>query len=297
MKKILEFLTQSISPWVAENIVLAIFIFTLAISTGFYFFQTKQLTVTIEQLESTLMLVTNTLVQTTDQNNQLGDILQNERARNNALENQVTGIASTVETLDKLSKTDKELLQKYSKVYFLNENYVPINLSNIDSQYTYPANKTIQIHTGVLTHLDDMIEAAKANGSGLKIVSGYRSFGTQAALKSSYKVTYGKGANAFSADQGYSEHQLGTAIDFTTESLGADFSSFAVTDQYKWLLQNAYKYGFILSYPTTNTYYQFEPWHWRFVGVQLATKLHDDGKAFYDIDQRVIDEYLVSIFD
>ncbi|MEK7495870.1 MAG: D-alanyl-D-alanine carboxypeptidase family protein, partial [Patescibacteria group bacterium] len=64
-----------------------------------------------------------------------------------------------------------------------------------------------------------------------------------------------------------------------------------------WLTENAYKYGFILSYPKQNTYYRFEPWHWRFVGVALATKLHDGNKYFYDLSQREIDQYLVSIFD
>ena len=110
-------------------------------------------------------------------------------------------------------------------------------------------------------------------------------------------MSYGSGANSFSADQGYSEHQLGTAIDFTTLELGSDFSSFEKTDAYKWLLDNAYEYGFILSYPKDNTYYQFEPWHWRFVGKSLANTLHQENKNFYDVDQRTIDSYLISIFD
>ncbi|PJC82708.1 hypothetical protein CO006_02150, partial [Candidatus Roizmanbacteria bacterium CG_4_8_14_3_um_filter_35_14] len=61
--------------------------------------------------------------------------------------------------------------------------------------------------------------------------------------------------------------------------------------------ENAYKYGFILSYPKQNTYYQFEPWHWRFVGMTLATKLHDTNQYFYNLAQREIDLYLISIFD
>jgi D-alanyl-D-alanine carboxypeptidase len=110
-------------------------------------------------------------------------------------------------------------------------------------------------------------------------------------------MTYGTGANKFSADQGYSEHQLGTAVDFTTEELGADFSDFEDTDAYQWLLANAHRYGFILSYPKGNKYYIFEPWHWRFVGIRLAEELHATGKYFYDMDQRFIDNYLISIFD
>jgi zinc D-Ala-D-Ala carboxypeptidase len=60
---------------------------------------------------------------------------------------------------------------------------------------------------------------------------------------------------------------------------------------------NAYKYGFTLSYPESNTYYTFEPWHWRFVGEDLARDLRSDKAYFYDWDQRKIDGYLVNIFD
>jgi D-alanyl-D-alanine carboxypeptidase len=135
----------------------------------------------------------------------------------------------------------------------------------------------------------------------LKIISAYRSFGEQATLKAEYKVTYGSGANAFSADQGYSEHQLGTAIDLTTDKDGNAFSNakggFDSTNGYTWMNDNAYKYGFVLSYPKGNAYYQYEPWHWRFVGVALATRLHDNGQHFYDLDQREIDGYLALMFN
>ena len=142
-----------------------------------------------------------------------------------------------------------------------------------------------------------MLESASSSGVAIEIISAYRSFGSQSSLKLSYKITYGSGANKFSADQGYSEHQLGTAMDFTTPDTGESFLKFEKTTAYKWLTENAYKFGFILSYPKQNTYYQFEPWHWRFVGVALATNLHDNNKYFYNLDQREIDLYLISIFD
>ena len=110
-------------------------------------------------------------------------------------------------------------------------------------------------------------------------------------------VTYGSGANQFSADQGFSEHQLGTTIDFTTPELGANFDNFKSSSAYDWLLSNAYKYGFVISYPEGNNYYQFEPWHWRFVGKGLAKRLYEDGEYFYDLDQRTIDSYLINIFN
>ncbi len=232
-----------------------------------------------------------------DKNITLAQTLKAEQQKNGAFEYQIGQIASTVGTLDKLSKTDKELLQKYSKVYFLNENYVPESLTDIPSKYLYDKSKETKIHTKVLPYLEDLMAEAQRNGINLQIISAYRSFGEQSTLKSTYIVTYGSGANAFSADQGYSEHQLGTAVDFTTSELGAGFSDFKNTDGYKWLLQNAYLYGFILSYPEGNSYYQFEPWHWRFVGKSLANMLHQENKNFYDEDQRTIDSYLINIFD
>jgi len=131
----------------------------------------------------------------------------------------------------------------------------------------------------------------------LKIVSAYRSFYDQLVTKISYKTLYGSGANQFSADQGYSEHQLGTTIDFTTAKLDGLSLQFENQDAYAWLRGNAYKFGFVLSYPKNNSYYQYEPWHWRFVGIALATKLHDENKNFYDLTQREIDQYLISLFD
>jgi D-alanyl-D-alanine carboxypeptidase len=223
--------------------------------------------------------------------------LNNERALVDSIEAQVNSISGTVGTLKKLNETDHELLAKYSKVYFLNENYFPKNLMPILSQYVYAPENQKLILGEVWPFLQKMMDDAQSAGIDLKIISAYRSFAEQAGLKSAYTVTYGSGANKFSADQGYSEHQLGTTIDFTTAKLSANFSSFEKTDGYRWLTENAYKYGFILSYPKGNSYYIYEPWHWRFVGKALALDLHNQNKHFYDLTQREIDQYLVSLFD
>lgn len=217
----------------------------------------------------------------------------------NSFGGQIEGLSSTVGVLDKLAKTDKELLQKYSKVYFLNEHYVPEALSEIDENLAFnQSGGNLLIHDKVAPFLKKLMLEALEDGVNPLVVSAFRSFDTQASLKNEYRVTYGAGtANQFSADQGYSEHQLGTSVDFTTKELGVSFTKFGSTEAFKWLEENAYKYGFILSYPAGNNYYRYEPWHWRFVGVDLATKLKEDGKYFYDWEQREIDKYLVKIFD
>lgn len=223
--------------------------------------------------------------------------LMAERARNDEFSEQIGDITSTVEDLEKLKKIDPELLRKYSKVYFLSENYIPSGLRTVDKRYVYQPAEEEQVHTKVWPYLKNMLEEAEDDKVTLQIVSAYRSFFDQYTLKTNYKVTYGQGANQFSADQGYSEHQLGAAIDLTTPTAAPTTLVFEKTEAYTWLVKNGYKYGFVLSYPPNNTYYQYEPWHWRFVGVKLATKLHHDDKYFYDLDQREINEYLINLFD
>ncbi|MES2315077.1 MAG: D-alanyl-D-alanine carboxypeptidase family protein [Patescibacteria group bacterium] len=227
------------------------------------------------------------------------DNVGNIQSQLGGFQKQVGGLSGTLTNLQKLAQTDPELLKKYSKVYFLNDNYVPARLSEIPKTYEYNENKQLLIHTDVLPHLESMINDASSTGVMLYAFSAYRSFAEQRALKGEYTVTYGAGtANSFSADQGYSEHQLGTAVDMITPGLGGVLEdTFDGTKAYQWMIQNAYRYGFILSYPKNNGYYVYEPWHWRFVGVKLATYLHDNNLNFYDLEQRTIDNYLVNIWD
>lgn len=220
-----------------------------------------------------------------------------EKGKIGGLSEQISSITNVVGELTKLSETDKELLQKYSKVYFLNEHYVPKELLPISTTYTYSREREYYIHANVFPFLHTMLDDARDDGVMLGIISAYRSFDEQEDVKVGYTVTYGEGANTFSADQGYSEHQLGTAIDFMDTQSGKMFAGFEKTNAYAWLQAHAYRYGFIESYPKGNTYYIYEPWHWRFVGVVLALRLHNNGEYFYDVDQRLINDYLSTIFD
>ncbi len=246
---------------------------------------------------STIAALSQQLLDLGVERDELATSYTDEQDRNEDFEKQIKKISKTVGVLDKLSKTDEELLQKYSKVYFLNEHYVPESLKNIEPAYVYDESRTFQLHSKVIPNFNKMTAAAKDAGIDLWVVSAYRSFQTQAQLKGAYLVSYGSGANAFSADQGFSEHQLGTTVDFTTKGLGGGLNGFESTPAYTWLKDNAHKYGFTLSYSEGNAYYVFEPWHWRFVGEDLADDLHSANATFYDWDQRKIDGYLVKIFD
>lgn len=233
-----------------------------------------------------------------EEHERIQDLLRLASEENAAFGRRVEELARSVNYLDKLSKTDRELLQKYSSVYFLSENFTPDPLVPINTEMLARTQGSAMIHGDIFPFLERMMRIAKSDGASLLILSAYRSFGEQSAVKSNYKVSYGAGANKFSADQGYSEHQLGSTIDFVTpENPTSLTKTFSTTPQYEWLRKNAYKYGFVLSYPEGNTFFQFEPWHWRFVGVDLATRLHFDNKYFYDLDQREINAYLPRIFD
>lgn len=276
-------------------IVLLVFI---AFETYRYESQNIILKSKISELETSLQSSKSSAANLKIEKEGLEQRLRDEEEENSSLLNQNRKISKKVDTLTKLTETDPELLVKYSKVYFLNENYVPKSLATIDSKYLFSKDKPLEILRDVDPFLKDLLNDAEDDGVVIFIASAYRSFGEQATLKSAYRVTYGAGtANQFSAEQGYSEHQLGTALDFISPVNGILSVSFDVTPEYKWLEKNAYRYGFILSYPQNNAYYQYEPWHWRFVGTSLARKLHRENKYFYDLDQREIDPYLVKIFD
>lgn len=227
----------------------------------------------------------------------LNEELAVEFDRNAEFAKQIQQLSGTVNDLSKLAKTDRELLQKYSRVFFLSENYIPARLTQIRDEYVLEGRKDQYFHTDAIRWLERMIRDAARDGITLRVLSAYRSFDEQHELKGQFTRQYGTGANTFSADQGYSEHQLGTAVDIVDPDTNGTFQSFAETDTYAWLLDNAHRYGFILSYPEGNQFYIFEPWHWRFVGRELATDLYDEGAFFYDWDQRRIDEYLLSLFD
>ncbi len=242
--------------------------------------------------------LSDTIASLKDTDAYLSDTLLSEKEKGDLVAEQIGAVSTSIGDLEKLSHTDPELLKKYSKVYFLNEHYVPLSLAKIDPKYVYDPARVLEIHASVWPHMQAMLEAAATDGVAIKFDSAYRSFGTQAVLKSTYRFTYGAGtANSFSAEQGYSEHQLGTAVDFTAPSIHGALAGFQKTPEYAWLVANAYRYGFVLSYPPNNAYYTYEPWHWRYVGIDLATALHAKNQYFYDMDQREINTYLGDIFD
>lgn len=121
-----------------------------------------------------------------------------------------------------------------------------------------------------------MSAAAKEDGLNIYISSGFRSYSRQKTIYSNYVKRDGAAvADTYSARAGHSEHQSGLAFDVNIIS-----DAFIGTPEAIWLHDNCYKYGFILRYPqgkTDETGYKYEPWHFRYVGTELAAKLYNDG--------------------
>lgn len=117
-----------------------------------------------------------------------------------------------------------------------------------------------------------MQAAATAAGAGLTMGSGFRTYATQKSLYDGYVAKDGQqAADRYSARPGHSEHQTGLVMDFTPID-----DVFKNSAQYKWLMDNAHKYGFVLRYPADKeaiTGYMSEPWHWRYIGVTVATDM------------------------
>ena len=134
----------------------------------------------------------------------------------------------------------------------------------------------------VIADLSDMAAAARKAGAGLRVASPYRSYKSQSSIYRREVRHYGlKVARRSSARPGHSEHQLGTTIDFGAASNSAGVgTSFARTAAGKWMKANAWKYGFVMSYPkgkTSKTCYYYEPWHFRYLGRDLAAQVHASG--------------------
>ncbi|GGI42316.1 M15 family metallopeptidase [Mammaliicoccus stepanovicii] len=128
-------------------------------------------------------------------------------------------------------------------------------------------------------HLNQLIQDANKEGLDIVFRSGYRSYEEQAQLYKDYVARDGvEEADKYSAKPGKSEHQTGLTFDVGSNTATYDFKkSFGDTKEGKWIEQNAYKYGFIIRYlkgKENITGYQYEPWHLRYVGKDLAKKIH-----------------------
>ena len=177
--------------------------------------------------------------------------------------------------------TKKDYLMLVNKYYHLDEDYIPSDLVAINNKYYYGEGH--KIRSEVYEAFIDMWNQANNDGIYLIINSSYRTYQEQQSVYDSYKDTYGTTyADSIAARPGYSEHQTGLSLDiFSKEHTST--SNFKNSPAHIWLTQNAYKYGFIQRYNEKNediTGFAEESWHWRYVGVEVATYLNEHDITF-----------------
>jgi D-alanyl-D-alanine carboxypeptidase len=157
--------------------------------------------------------------------------------------------------------------------------YAASDLVNVPVAHVYAPKLRKEASDAVVKMFADYTDET---GLRMQSQSAYRSYASQKSVYAGWVSSLGKkGADLTSARPGYSEHQTGLAIDISAKpSVCALDQCFADTPQGKWLAANAWKYGFILRYPdgqTDVTGYEFEPWHYRYIGVELAAAYHSSG--------------------
>lgn len=171
-----------------------------------------------------------------------------------------------------------------NKYLYLDENYVPEQLESISTQYSRSGMKLVH---SAKDAFENMAKAALDDGMKIIAMSSYRGYDYQVNLYNRYVTSDGvEAADTYSARPGFSEHQTGLCVDIYDGVV--DYTNFEQSKSFHWMQENAHKYGFILRYPKDMehiTGYQYESWHYRYVGKKIATYIYKNNITF--------DEYYV----
>ena len=165
-------------------------------------------------------------------------------------------------------------------IYKVTRNYYPGGLTSVSNANIGGSGK---VRKTVIADLRAMAKAARQAGAPIKVKSAFRSYSQQATLYRREVQRYGlKRGRESVARPGHSEHQLGTTIDFTSGGGGDPWawSDWAQTKAGSWMKNNAWKFGWIMSYPKgkkAKVCYRYEPWHYRYVGREIAADVRASG--------------------
>jgi zinc D-Ala-D-Ala carboxypeptidase len=185
---------------------------------------------------------------------------------------------------NKFSKTDPSSLWVIvNKTRPLPNSYAPSHLVNPNTVLRLPASDPeMTIRPETSTAFEQLVKGAKTAGYDLMLGSGYRSYQLQTIVYNGEVQQFGQAkADSESARPGTSEHQTGLALDVDRTDRQCEFEQcFGDLPEGKWIVANAYKYGFILRYQkdkTAITGYNYDPWHLRYVGIDLSNEMHRTG--------------------
>lgn len=187
--------------------------------------------------------------------------------------------------------TSKDTAMLVNKYYLLSKDYAPSDLVTISSMYAWGENQ--QTRKVCYDAFLKMHEAALGKGYYLMVSSSYRSYADQETVYTNYEKKRGrKYADSIAARPGSSEHQTGLTLDIFSKT-NSNKETFKDSEEAKWLAENSYKYGFILRYPenlVNTTGYNYESWHFRYVGETIATYIHENNISFEEYYAYYIEE-------
>lgn len=211
--------------------------------------------------------------------------LNSEVTEESSESDQLSNDGFTVEDLKNSIINSSDILSLVNKNYSLEDDYVPDDLVTLDVPTVLENPEINQLRKEAADALKEMINSAEEENIDLYARSGYRSYQTQVQLFNNYVANNGEeAANKFSARPGESEHQTGLSIDVTSESVDYQLTeSFGETAEGIWIQEQAHNFGFIIRYPEGKeeiTGYQYEPWHLRYLGKEMATEVFESGLTY-----------------
>ncbi len=175
-----------------------------------------------------------------------------------------------------------------NKYLYMPKDYTPENLEKIDFSF---ANGTRLLVQEAKLAFENLAKQAKSEGYNIRAISAYRSYQYQSVLYNKYVDQDGiEKADTYSARAGFSEHQTGLVVD--VDNINTSFTNFESTKEFNWMKENAYKFGFILRYPEGKeniTGYQYESWHYRYVGEEIANIIKQQNITFDEYYARYLD--------
>ncbi len=175
-----------------------------------------------------------------------------------------------------LSKENLMLVNKFNS---LSEDYEPEDLTLVSSQYAYSEK---YISESIYEALIEMLTAAKAEGYSIVITQGYRSYSDQEEAYNSYRDYHTEEeADLFAARAGHSDYQTGLSVLLVPYNKTVEDEK--TSEEFNWLIDNAYRYGFILRFPEDKediTGFAYEPWRYRYVGEEVAEYIHENDITF-----------------
>ncbi len=185
----------------------------------------------------------------------------------------------------KYLNTSYIIVNKYNS---LDSDYVPSNMEKIDSSFSKGERLMVDYAQEAF---EELARSALEEGYNIYAMSTYRSYEYQNSLYNNYVSLDGQDkADTYSARAGFSEHQTGLAADVCNKE--QPYTEFENTKEFNWMQENAYKYGFILRYPkdkVEETGYMYEPWHYRYVGKEIAEYIHQKNITYEEYYVRFIE--------